>query len=245
MENDMEKLARVEVAQAPGRRPFSLVAKYAIGLTILPAVLGAGSCLFMVPGDLSAPIIIFAVIAPIVSIAAIIQVIRSKSRGLAAAITCFVFSLSFYIVTPILLIPRMKMLYSEMECGSRLKEIGYGLDVYQKERGGRYPDPNRWCDLLTEKADVSKKTFSLDEYKEGNSYVALNPACRPDSPPDTVLAFECKPGWNQHGGPELLDPNRHGGRGCLFLFRDMHVEFVKGREYQLELRWSGEGNARP
>jgi len=48
--------------------------------------------------------------------------------------------------------------------------------------------------------------------------------------------FESKPGWNQHGGPELLNPDNHNGKGCNVLFNDAHVEFVKTEDFN-DLKW--------
>jgi hypothetical protein len=46
--------------------------------------------------------------------------------------------------------------------------------------------------------------------------------------------------WNQVGGPELLTTENHKGEGCnVFLFNDMHVEFVKA-ERIAELKWDAE-----
>jgi hypothetical protein len=41
----------------------------------------------------------------------------------------------------------------------------------------------------------------------------MNPNCEPNSPPDMVLLFETKAGWNQHGGPELFTFDNHDPRG--------------------------------
>ncbi len=222
-------------------RPFSSKARLAAIVTFLPLLFFAISYLLWSIMDVSGlglGAVLCALLAPILSVIAIIHTLRTKARGLALSIVCFVVSLH-YIASVIALVAYGPGLYSQMACGTCIKGIGNGIAVYQEEFG-RFPDPNIWCDLLIEHADISPKTFSLDEYREGISYVALNPAVAPDSPPDTVLAFECKPGWNQHGGPELLDPNRHKGIGCIILFKDLHIEYVKGQDYIRSLRWSAD-----
>ena len=45
----------------------------------------------------------------------------------------------------------------------------------------------------------------------------MNPACKPDSSFDTVLLFETRPGWNQHGGRELFTFDNHNPKGGLVL----------------------------
>jgi hypothetical protein len=69
------------------------------------------------------------------------------------------------------------------------------------------------------------------------SNYAINPNCRRDSPPDTVLLFETKPGWNQHGGPELFTFDNHDPRGGLVLLNDGTVKFIRTKEELKQLRW--------
>jgi hypothetical protein len=66
---------------------------------------------------------------------------------------------------------------------------------------------------------------------------AMNPNCRLDSPPDTVLLFETKPGWNQHGGPELFTLDNHEPRGGLVLLNDGTPQFIRTEGELKQLRW--------
>ena len=70
-----------------------------------------------------------------------------------------------------------------------------------------------------------------------NSYYALNPNCKPDSPDDMVLLFETKAGWNQHGGPELFTFDNHDPKGGCVLFNDGTVKFIRTKEELKSLRW--------
>ncbi len=45
---------------------------------------------------------------------------------------------------------------------------------------------------------------------------AMNPNCREDSPKDVVFLFESKPGWNQHGGPELFTFDNHDSQAVAW-----------------------------
>ncbi len=72
---------------------------------------------------------------------------------------------------------------------------------------------------------------------EGRCHYAMNPACEPNSPPDTVLLFETKAGWNQHGGPELFTFDNHDPRGGLVLLNDGTVKFIRTEEELKRLRW--------
>ncbi len=73
---------------------------------------------------------------------------------------------------------------------------------------------------------------------------AMNPNCTPDSPPDMVLLFESRPGWNQHGGPELFTFDNHDPKGgCVLLHSDQSrfdgdtVLFIRTEEELHALRW--------
>jgi prepilin-type processing-associated H-X9-DG protein len=64
----------------------------------------------------------------------------------------------------------------------------------------------------------------------------MNPDCEPNSPGDVVLLFDTQPGWNQHGGAELLAPENHRGKNCNILFNDGTVKFIKKKHFD-HLRW--------
>lgn len=66
---------------------------------------------------------------------------------------------------------------------------------------------------------------------------AMNPKCREDSPKDMVFLFESKPGWNQHGGPELFTFDNHDPRGGCVLLNDGTVKFIRTEEELHALRW--------
>ncbi len=66
---------------------------------------------------------------------------------------------------------------------------------------------------------------------------AMNPHCEPNSAPDTVLLFETKAGWNQHGGPELFTFDNHNPKGGLVLLNDGTVKFIRTEEELKQLRW--------
>lgn len=137
---------------------------------------------------------------------------------------------------------------------SNLSGLGKAMVIYANEHDGKFPAPDKWCDLLLE-GDYMK----LDQFvrprlilywpllgghmlvwppgKKGRCNYAMNPKCEPNSPGDMVFLFESKGGWNQFGGPELLAPEHHGGRGCNILFSDGHVAFVRGEEELGKLKW--------
>jgi len=66
---------------------------------------------------------------------------------------------------------------------------------------------------------------------------AMNSSCRKDSPGDIVFLFESKPGWNQHGGPELFTFANHDPKGGCVLLNDGKVKFIRTEEELKQLRW--------
>jgi prepilin-type processing-associated H-X9-DG protein len=140
-----------------------------------------------------------------------------------------------------------------MACGANLTKLGKAIFSYANQHQGQYPDPARWCDLLLKDGQVSEKHFFCAGVKlqwrrqvlpwpvprKARCYYAMNPSCQPNSPPDMVLLFETKGGWNQFGGPEILTLDNHWGDRCNILFNDGHVE-PSGRRYFGRLKWKVE-----
>jgi hypothetical protein len=86
--------------------------------------------------------------------------------------------------------------------------------------------------LLPADANLPNKT--VHEWK---SDYALNPSCQRDSPPDMVLLFEARPGWNEYGGLELFTFDNHDPKGGLVLLHDGTVKFIRTEEELKQLRW--------
>jgi hypothetical protein len=98
------------------------------------------------------------------------------------------------------------------------------------------------ADMSTKQSRSSSETRDdrqLNEpVGEWRSNYAMNPDCKRDSPPDTVLLFEASHGWNQHGGPELFTLDDHNPKGGLVLFNDGNVTFIRTEEELKQLRWN-------
>jgi hypothetical protein len=123
--------------------------------------------------------------------------------------------------------------------------------MYCEDHNGRYPDPNRWCDLLIENNYLDAKYLYCPEVKfrwrrqvspwpipkKYKCYYAVNPDCEPNSPADVVLAFETKGGWNKAGGPELLSTENHRGIECCILYNDGRAEFIYEPDQLNYLKW--------
>jgi hypothetical protein len=112
-----------------------------------------------------------------------------------------------------------------------------------------FPAPRRWCDALEwafagtrvrskrHEVDLIMKFHVCPSVGKGENHYAMNPKCRPDSPPDMVLLFETKAGWNQHGGPELFTFDNHDPKGGCVLLNDGTVKFIRTKEELQQLRW--------
>ena len=126
-------------------------------------------------------------------------------------------------------------------------------NIIAHENDDKYPTANKWCDLLLEHTDVSVEQFVCPRLvfywplvggkmfvwpipKKGRCNYAMNPNCKLNSPPDMVLIFEAREGWNQFGGPELLNTENHEGTGCNILFNGTHVYFERSQGFG-QLKW--------
>ena len=134
---------------------------------------------------------------------------------------------------------RAREIDGRLVCANNLRELGGAMWIYANDYDDEYPTAGQWCDLLLqhESNHVTEDLFVCPSAEPGRSHYAINPnVMNSSSPPDMVLLFETGPGWNQFGGPELLAPENHQGKGCNILFVDGHVEFVRGERLD-QLRW--------
>jgi len=126
-----------------------------------------------------------------------------------------------------------------------LRLVGENVRLYAEEHGNVYPTAEKWCDLLVEwSSGYLRNALRYPAGEHNGCPYALNPHADPSSPPDVVLLFESKAGWNQFGGPELLTTENHQGKGCFVAFADGHVEFIAAAEIP-RLKWTNEGSSLP
>ena len=131
----------------------------------------------------------------------------------------------------------------KLRCHSNLVRLYQAILIYSHNyQGNKYPPPDNWCDALI-MADTHSGDSSLfvcpsakpSNYLERCHY-AINPNVRPNAPQDIVLLFETTEGWNQSGGPELLNFDNHLGKGCYVLFNNGSVEFITPDQID-QLKW--------
>ncbi len=128
-------------------------------------------------------------------------------------------------------------------CANNIKCLAMATILYAEDHNDIIPTSAKWCDLLAERKDVSKKYFicrsASHNGDKGPCHYAMNPNCEPNSSNDIVLLFETKGGWNQHGGPELLTLDNHKPRGANVAFHDGHWEFIKPKDVG-KLKWKAD-----
>lgn len=139
-----------------------------------------------------------------------------------------------------------KSLEAMSRCSHNLAGLGTALRVYAGDYG-KYPTPDKWCDLLIEAGLASRDHFKCPDDKEGPCSYAINQNAEPNSPGDMVLLFESKPGWNQAGGLELITFDNHQAKFSHILYNDHHVKwFKKPRKGRVSnLRWRKDNNKQP
>lgn len=165
--------------------------------------------------------------------------------GIAVPAVAFLFISVISMLMAILMpaLARTRQLAQRVACGANMATLGKAMIIYCNDFNDKYPPPSQWCDLLIEHTAVCKEQFRCRGAKQGPCNYAMNAAIEKlgaTAPPDIVLLFETRPGWNQAGGPEILSTENHR-EGCNVVFNDSHVQFVKTKDIQ-NLRWTPEKN---
>jgi hypothetical protein len=140
--------------------------------------------------------------------------------------------------------PEIRPFKLRFRCGLNMQRIYTAGPLYRKKVSS-YPEPAEWCDIvMRDRMNTSycseermRECFKCPSAGEGKCHYAMNPHCEPNSPPDTVLLFETKEGWDQHGGPELLTFDNHNPRGGCVLLNDGTVKFIRTKAELQQLRW--------
>jgi prepilin-type processing-associated H-X9-DG protein len=218
------------------------------GVAIASLVLGI--LIFLTCGITAIPAVICGIIA-LVKISGSDGSLKGKGMaitGLALSAVSIVLlpviSMLMAILMPILM-PAMtsaKSVAYRTVCESNMHGLAIAMMVYANDYDNRVPTADEWCDLLIQEADVSSASFLCPSAPDGTCTYALNKnLVTLDVSATTVVMFECPPGWNQVGGPELLTTEYHQGEGCNIAFADGTVEFVEAAMLE-QLDWGEKSN---
>lgn len=216
---------------------ISLAVKISLGLTFLSFL-----CVINIKhaeGLFILAMICFLPLSMILSLAGLVQIKRSAGRfkGMPLVIGTIVFQLAMWI-------PSFHFVYTEfvvsrITCNCHMIYLRKAMKGYAEENEGKYPPPDKWCDLLYENTEGAEKIFcKTPGGSQGGAlcHYAFNPRCKQDSPEGTVLFFEVKGGWNESGGSDLLTSENNYKRGWRVITNGGRVEFIEPHELD-KLQW--------
>ena len=192
-----------------------------------------------------------AIPAIILGIVSLVTISQSKGRlkGVGMAITGIALPVALLPFVPCLMgilfpsLAHTRQLALRTHCAVNLNQIASMMLMYAHENDSKFPTADKWCELLIEHEGAKRSIFhcKASASPPHTCSYAMNKNIEnfdkeSDAPPDMVLLFETKPGWNQSGGPELLTTDNHHGQGYNIVFVDCHVEFVKTKDLK-NLKW--------
>jgi len=188
--------------------------------------------------------ILFGFIIPLTGITVLVLLIKHSSKTGKILFALFIVFFLFTIISPAIHNARKGAFVSI--CMQNMQQLGVAMYLYTDENNGYLPTPERWCDLIQEQVgqvQVIGNSFlcpATGVKREKKCSYAMNPNVEPNSPPDVILLFESNIGWNQYGGHELLDYERHDGR-FVVLLKDYSVRVMKLKEIW-DMNWGEKKN---
>ena len=164
---------------------------------------------------------------------------RLKGKGMAIAGIIVPTIVMALLIALMPALAKVKVKAYRIVCGCNLNALGKSMMLYNNDYQGKFPTPEKWCDLTGEYTCGEGKFFRCRGADEGPCNYAMNEnieKLEKNAPADMVLLFETEGGWNQVGGRELVITANHEGDGCNVLFCDGHVEFVRSQDID-DLVW--------
>jgi len=130
------------------------------------------------------------------------------------------------------------------QCRSNIIQLAGEINKYRDGNEGRFPQAEKWCDILLEQTKPDESLFSCPHDEGARCSYSLNKYAAEagsDLPGDMVLLFESGPGWNQVGGPELFTAPHESRRGSAgnVAFANGKARFVFEEDVD-SLNWKGE-----
>jgi len=122
----------------------------------------------------------------VLGILALFQITYSKGKvgGLKLAILGTTVSGGVILLygSILMTLPYRRDLRARKVCRDNLTRLKKAMLVYSSQYDGRYPTPNRWCDLLVEDANVVGLTFHCRAVREENYRFTINRTVEHSSP---------------------------------------------------------------
>jgi hypothetical protein len=127
----------------------------------------------------------------------------------------------------------------------RIGQLAEALQEYSQNHQGQLPEATDWCNSISESVvkrwSSGRTSWIMKWYPDRGSAYALNKniagAKLKSIPSNVVFLFETSVAKNPAGGPELMNTNNYPVKGCLVLFADMNVAFVRAEDFN-NLRWT-------
>lgn len=186
-------------------------------------------------------VVMWAVLSMVAALLALIGMVRIiASRLVVKGLKEAVVSLIAVALLAILVLPAVKMtrgLGKAWRLNANLRQLHGALRLYAAGFDGRYPTPEKWCDLLIEHAHIPPEILRSPFDKAGPCSYGLNPHADANSPDNMIVLIETDAGWNQHGTRELAGVREsawileNGGRvHCYYLKRKSAIWEVDPNE---------------
>ncbi|MBI5387208.1 MAG: DUF4190 domain-containing protein [Verrucomicrobia bacterium] len=205
------------------------------GLAITSLVMGVLGCLG-----------ITALAGLVLGIVALVKIKKSEGRlggqGLAIAGICV--SGLMLLVIPLwlaLMLPALAKAKSRAQtiaCVNNMKQVALGVRIYANDHNDSFPPAATWCDAVLPSVGTKNVLKCPAERAFGTSTYGYNAKLdgkkASEIDPQTVMIFECKPGWNTSGGAKDM-VSHHFGTYVVAL-ADGSVQQVSGKRMQT-LRW--------
>jgi hypothetical protein len=165
----------------------------------------------------------------------------------AMVVSCGILSLGFIMPHCGRSTPRVR----RMVCGANMKGIGFAIQNYAQDNGGKYPTVSEWCDLLIQHPGVRPRSFACagSSSRLGESSYAINKNLVgkkvSDVGGDVVLLFETNFGKTPAGRNAFLRNRKSYKSGDEPGYRDDR-RFggpADNSKKVYELRWNQSGGA--
>jgi hypothetical protein len=146
------------------------------------------------------------------------KITTNRLKRLWMGRTVLLVFLLFAFLTIAAVVHKIRLEARRVGCAIQLKCIHSAFCAYMNDYEENLPTADSWNDLLITDYDMDFSVFHCPGSNSSGktSDYALNINLygnERSAAPDTVLLFECVPGNNRVGGPEIFNDKNHGNKG--------------------------------